>query len=312
MQNPIEIKEKILRTLRIKGPSIPVHIAREVGQSILFASAFLSELFAEKKIKQSNLRVGSSPVYFLQGQEPMLEKFSSHLKSREKDAFALLKEKKFLIDDEQEPAIRVALRAIKDFAVIFQKEDKLIWRYFTIPEDEFKKSEKIITTSVITQKENTLLPKLQQSDLAESAPRQPITSAGEPKLKEFSLNIFDKPRQKKEKPIKKIAKKKPSQNKNDKFFNRVKESLFQKNIEIIDIQSFSKDELVLKIRENNNEKLLLAYNKKRITETDLAKAHKKAQSLNLKYVIFNLGETPKKIDSLIAAVRNLDKIEKIE
>ena len=137
IQNPAEIKEKIMQVLMIRGPSIPVHIAKEIGQSILFTSAFLSELFSEKKIKQSNLRIGNSPAYFIQGQEFMLEKFSYHLKSREKDAFTLLKEKKFLIDEEQEPAIRVALRAIKDFAVPFQKNNKLIWRYFKIPENEF-------------------------------------------------------------------------------------------------------------------------------------------------------------------------------
>ncbi|MFC1682475.1 hypothetical protein ACFL0X_02575, partial [Nanoarchaeota archaeon] len=72
-------------------------------------------------------RVGSSPVYFLEGQERGLEGFSNHLKSKEKEAFDLLKEKKFLGDSEIEPAIRVALRAIKDFAVPFERDGKVIW-----------------------------------------------------------------------------------------------------------------------------------------------------------------------------------------
>ena len=102
--------------------------------SILFTSAFLSELLAEKRIKISNMKVGSSPLHFISGQETRLENFSQHLKSREKDAYELLREKKFLKDSEQEPAIRVALRAIKDFAISFKKNNVIIWRYFTASE----------------------------------------------------------------------------------------------------------------------------------------------------------------------------------
>lgn len=157
IQDTSELKEKIILVFKKRGPSLPVHVARETGLSILFASAFLSELLAERRIKMSNLRVGSSPVYFIHGQEIMLEKFSEYLKSKEKEAFLFLKEKKFLKDSEQEPAIRVALRAIKDFAIPFKikenlpkkfsgpqnssnfgENEEIYWRYFSIPEKEFK------------------------------------------------------------------------------------------------------------------------------------------------------------------------------
>ena len=62
MQNPLEIKQKILRTFRTRGPSLPVHIAKEINMSILFASAFLSELLSEKELKLSNMIVGSTPI----------------------------------------------------------------------------------------------------------------------------------------------------------------------------------------------------------------------------------------------------------
>lgn len=313
-QNAIEIKEKILRTLRIRGPSIPVYLAKEAGQSILFTSAFLSELFSEKKIKQSNLRVGSSPVYFIQGQEPALEKFSIHLKSREKDAFAIIKEKKFLIDEEQDPAIRVALRAIKDFAVPFQKEDQLIWRYFTIPEDDFKKEKEIVTPKIALQQPPIKKELELTAHLTNNLVKQVIE---QPTVSETSLDIFDKKQETKSKvktPARKksVIRKKTSQKKNDRFFDKVKEFLSEKNIEILDIQSFSKNDLTLRIKKNNEDKLLVAYNKRRITESDLTKAHKKAQSLNLRYIILNLGETPKKLDNLITAVKGLETIEKIE
>src|SRR3989304_2336466 len=141
MQNPDEIKERIISTLKSKGPSLPVHIAGEIKSSILFSSAFLGELVSEKKVKISHMRVGSSPLYFLVGQEPSLEKFFQHLRSKEKEAFLLLKEKKFLRDSAQNPAIRVALREIRDFALPFKKWEEVIWRYFLVPESEFKVKE---------------------------------------------------------------------------------------------------------------------------------------------------------------------------
>jgi hypothetical protein len=137
-QDPIRIKEKILSILREKGPSLPVHIANGTGLSILFSSAFLSELFSEKKIQISDMKVGSSPVYFLPEQKNMLENFSHHLGNKEKEAFNLLKEKKILKDKEQEPAIRVALRSIKDFAIPSTRGEEIFWRYFIFHEPESK------------------------------------------------------------------------------------------------------------------------------------------------------------------------------
>ena len=93
-QDTSKIKEKIIFTLRRRGPCLPVHIANEIQTSILFASAFLSELVSEKKIKMSYMKVGSSPIYFIPGQERHLERFSEHLKSKEKEAFLLLRERK--------------------------------------------------------------------------------------------------------------------------------------------------------------------------------------------------------------------------
>ncbi|MEJ2267485.1 MAG: hypothetical protein P8X70_00190 [Nanoarchaeota archaeon] len=135
-QDTSQIKNKIILTLQRRGPSLPVHIARETGLSMLFASAFLSELLSEGKIKISNMKVGNSPIYFINGQEPSLEKFSHHLKSKEKEAFSKLKEKKILKDKKQEPAIRVALRTIKDFAIPFEKDREIFWKYFIHNEKE--------------------------------------------------------------------------------------------------------------------------------------------------------------------------------
>ncbi len=288
VQDTSQIKEKIIFVFKKRGPSLPVHIAGETGLSMLFASAFLSELLSEKKIKLSFMKVGSSPIYLIQGQEPMLERFSQHLKSKEKEAFELLKRKKFLKDDEQVPAIRIALREIRDFAMAFKKDEEIFWRYFTIPENEF---------------EPPKVKPLEKAPQLEDK-KKPLEKTSEKQ----ELNIFDRQKTKKS-PVKKRTTAKKNK---DKFFNKVKEFLSGKSIEILDIENFSKTDLILRIKTKEEEKLLVAYNKKRISEADIIKAHKKATEFNLKYIILSLGEPLKKINNLIKAVQDLSGIEKVE
>lgn len=333
MRDALPIREKILLILRRKGPSLPVHIANELHMSMLFASAYLSELLSDKSIKISHMRVGSSPVYFIPGQEYGLERYSQHLKSKEKEAFLLLKEKKFLKDDVQLPAMRVALRAINDFAIPFKKDGEIFWRFFTTPESEFipKKSEQKTSQEMpITKEKPILLIGPTRSALikpdAESSISEPISQEVKPKLHK-TLNIFDdklkesekteelikkKTTKKKFKKSKTIKNKSPAKKQDNKFFLKVKEFLTNKGIEILDIEGFSKNDFTLRVNIKGEEKLLIAYNKKRIEETDIIKSHKKASDLNLNYIILSLGEPLKKLSNLIEAVKDLEGIEKIE
>ena len=321
-QDTLKLKEKIIETLKKRGASLPVHISNETGLSILFASAFLSELISERKIKTSNLRVGSSPIYFIPGNEFQLEKFSNNLKSKEKDAYLLLKEKKFLEDSIQDPAIRVALRQIKDFAIGFQNKGKIFWRYFLVPESEFKSKDVLNKTTIISEKQNNQsrekdisLRDSSQINITESNAKSQTSEQTKPISKtEKSLEIFDKKEEKTKpkKPVKKKAtKKKASQKKNEQFFIKVKEFLKQKQIEIIDIESFNKEDLILKVKSNEKEKLLIAFNKKRIVELDILRANKKAQEKNLPYIILSQGGPLKKLENLIGAVKNISSIERL-
>lgn len=325
-QDTTQIKEKIISFLKIRGPSLPVHIAKETQMSMLFASAFLSELLSEKKIKLSYMRVGSSPLYLVQGQEYRLENFSNFLKSKEKESFALLKEKKFLKDSEQEPAIRVALRSIRDFAIPFKNQDEIYWRYFTIPEEEFTSQIKIIPSQILPEKEKvfpekeTIIKPIttpKEKEMIKYHEQTPqITHEHSRDEKEVianiqnqkELEIFDKPHKKSEKKKSKQQKSK----KDDKFFNKVKEFLSKEAIEIINIESFNNNEISLLVKINGEENLLVAYNKKKITESEILKAHKKAMELNLKFIVIGLGGLPKKIESLINAIKDLSDIKKME
>jgi len=272
-QDTTEIKEKVIFALRKRGPSLPIHIAGEVEISPLFASAFLSELVSEKRIFISHMKVGNSPLYFLPEQEPLLERFAGHLKSKEKDAFMLLKDKKILKDVDQHPAIRVALRSIRDFAIPFRKGEDIYWRYLTVPEVEIKQT--------------------------------PVKQ----KKKEPELGIFEK---EKPKPKKAVKKRKTTKKKNDIFFNKVKEFLSNKSIFIVEVENLAKNELILRVKSKGKENLLFAYNKKRITELDIIKAGKKAKDLDLPYILLSKGGPLKKVENLLGAIKDLDSIETLK
>src|SRR3989344_1815917 len=142
MQKLLQIKEKILEVIRQRGPELPVRIASAIGNNNLFTAAFMSELVGEKKLKLSHMRVGSSPLYYIEGQEEQLQKYAEYLNHKEKEAFHLLKREVILEDSEQEPAIRVALRNIKDFAMPIQIQEnsqiKIFWKIHTMSNEQAK------------------------------------------------------------------------------------------------------------------------------------------------------------------------------
>lgn len=316
-QDTSSIKEKIINYIRLKGPSLPVHISKEINSDILFTSAFLSELLSEKRIKTSHMKVGSSSLNYLQGQEQKLENFSKYLGSKEREAFELLKDKSFLLDEEQQPAIRVALRAIRDFAIPFKKDEKIIWRYFTISENKFSPSPPVQKEVISPPKKEMIIPPAPNNQNIQK--KEDMPKPKEESVIKKALNIFDRPKEQissppKKESISKPKKKSPSKSnnkKNEKFFNSVKEFLNGKGIEIVDIQNFNKNDLILKVKENQEEMLFVAFNKKKILEGDVVKAAKKAEEQNLKYILASLGEPSKKMSSFIDAIKRMSTIEKI-
>ena len=286
VQDPNEIKESIISALKSRGPSLPVHIANEIKSSMLFASAFLGELVSEKRVKMSHMKVGSSRLYLLTGQEPSLENFSQHLRSKEKEAFLLLKEKKFLRDTAQSPAISVALREIRDFALPFKSGEEIVWRYFSVPESEFKIAEK---------------------KPLEIEVKKPAIATAEGEIQK-PLDIFSKEGKEEHK---KKPKKKRISDKENRFFASIKEFLSSNSIDLLDIKSLGKGEITLKIKDKGKEMLLVAYNKNKITENDIINASKKASKESLPYAIVGFGSPLKKIDGLIEALKGLSSIKKI-
>ena len=303
-KNPVEIRNKIISLMKIRGPCLPVHISRETNLDLLFSSAFLSELASESIIKISSMKVGGSPLYFLPGQEEQLEKFYTYLPGKEKEAFLLLKNKGVLEDIKLEPAIRVALRNLKDFSYpLVPKIDEktLFWKFHSLP---IEKASEIIENILELKK-----PKIEIKEIEKTLPETAKEKISEIEMKKpeekpeklKTLDIFDKIQ---EKP--KRARQSP-----ESFLNEIKNFLANKNIQILSQESYNKKEVVARVRVDNQDRLLIALNKKRINEKELVKAYKKALTHSLPYMIITRDFPPKKIKEFLDAGRNLKSIEKI-
>jgi hypothetical protein len=307
MDDALKIKEKIVSIIKERGPLLPVKISNEIHLSLLFTSAFLSELLSEKEIKMSNMRIGSSPLYFVNGQEPLLENFSSYLKGKEKEAFLRLKENKFLIDSEQEPAIRVALRQIKDFAYPFQHGELIVWRYFLIGESEFNQKEEKIKDEIIEE----IKEKQSEED----------NTIKEEKIEDKDSLILEKNEEKegkkktKQKKVGNTKKDDKNNKKDENFFNKIKEFLKKEGVELLDIINFKSDEAFLKVKKNDKEFIVIFLNSKKISEKEIIEINKKAGKMGIKegnYEIYFFGELSKKTQELINSIKRLEKIGKIE
>lgn len=286
--NTEETRKKIIEILKSRGPSLPVHIASPLGLSSIFAGAFLAELVREKIIKISNMKVGGSPLYFLQGQEVSLEKFHPYLPGKEKEAFLLLKKHKISKDSKQEPAIRVALRNLRDFAMPFSQDNEVWWRFHSITEreiiDMFEKPKKKIKQKV----------KLK--------PKEAVNLDKEKTLLDIGL---EKTKEKQKKP----------KTKSD-FVVKVIDFLNKENIEILEEVESKKKEFTGKIKIDSIlgkiNFLCIAKDKKRITENDLRLILQKAQGLKVPALVIYPEEINKKAEKYAETWSSLLKLKKLE
>jgi len=313
--NLSDIKARIVSFIKIKGPVLPIHIFKETKTTLLLSSAFLSDLVSEKTLKLSYLKVGGSPLYFLPGQEAMLENFHIHLPKKEQEAFKLLKDRKVLRDDEQEPAIRIALKNIKDFAMPFSvklRDSQLVfWQYFSLSEEDARKIISEMLESAYPEK-TIAEPKIEET--------QPVIIAEVPKIEqvieekpEIKITVESKSEEKTIEPIFKTeVKEKTKHQKPIPFLEQTKAFLISKNIEFLGVEKIAKKEIFIKIKQDGKETLLLALDKKKVDESDILKAYKRAQTLNLPYTILARGETSKKLKESIEAHKTMGNIEMLE
>ena len=294
----METREKIVEIVKRIGPVLPVQISKEVGMNILMASAHLAELTASKRLKISTIKVGGSPLYYLQGQEAMLQKFTSNMNDKEKKAYDLLEQEKILRDSEQQPVIRVALREIKDFAlplnVKYNDKTEIFWKWYLSQDEEVEK--------LIKAKLQILEKPLEKVIEEKKELKQEVVYKQTEKQKQIKETI-EKPKQ----PAEKIQKEKTKdrKQKEDNFLRDITRFLEKNKISIISTEVLKKNSEIDFIVEipsvvGNLQYYCKAKNKKKISDSDLSNAYVRGQLKKLPVLVLSSGEPSTKAQQMLA------------
>ncbi|MBI2541954.1 hypothetical protein HYV80_04550 [Candidatus Woesearchaeota archaeon] len=296
-------RDKILEFIKLKGPVLPVQIAKEIGSDILMASAHLAELTATNKLKVSAIKVGNSPLYYLQGQESMLQKFVSGMNDKEKKAYDMLQQGRALRDSELEPVIRVALREIKDFAVplnvTHDDSKEIFWKWYLESNED---AEKLIKSKL----------NIPEKPFENKIEEKPV----EKKIEERQLDLRQKEGVQKEDNPQTISKqpkekrKHHSKDNEDQFLKEINKFFEKNKISIITSEIIKKNseiEFILEIPSvvGNLQYYCRAKSKKRISDSDLSSAYVKGQMKRLPVLFISGGDLSEKAQGMMGKELNL-------
>ncbi len=274
------------------------------------ASAMLSELVSKNILKISHVKFGSTPLYYLPGQESRLQDFAKNLHEKEKRVYDLLMQKKILRDKIAEPVVRVALRNIKDFAVPLQVKIndnvEIFWKWYLLTNEEAAGIIKGIVKSDEPKKEVKPI----QETVVKKEQENPIEEKKEIKREELKKVVPEKEVKKEEK---KIFIDKTAE---DKFLNEVKRFFEKSNINLIEEKIVKKNsDLDLVIEVPSAVGSLIYYckakSKKRISDSDLSSAFVQGQLKKLPVLFLTKGELTKKAKEMLSKEFRNIKIKKI-
>lgn len=319
MLMPSDNSEKVLQTVKMKGPLLPIVIAKDFNVDTLIASAMLSELSSRKLIKISSVKVGGSPLYYARGQEYKLQNYYNQLNEKEKMSYDLLKDKKVLDEASLEPVIRVALKQIKDFAipVIVNNEglQKVFFKWYLTSQNEADDLIKSILKP--SEEKRPEIKVVKEEKPVEEKSLEEKRKIIEEKAKKIE---FDKERKK----LEELRKKEITQKKleveakeasslrsetsedepRDDFLEKIRKYCAEKGIEILDfriIKKRSEIDLIVKVPSavGTLEYYCKAKDKKKISEADLSSAFVQGQVKKLPVLIFATGDLNKKASLML-------------
>ncbi|MBU1204348.1 MAG: hypothetical protein KJ968_00250 [Nanoarchaeota archaeon] len=302
----MDSKEKIIQTIRIMGPVIPAQIAKVIGTDIMMASAVLSELVSKNILKISHVKFGSTPLYYLPGQESRLQDFAKNLHEKEKRAYDLLMQKKVMKDKLLEPVIRVALRNIKDFAIPLQVKIndniEIFWKWYITTNEE---AGRIIKEMVKLDKPKKEIKPVQET-ITSKEQEKPRKEQKEIKREELKERLPEK--EEKKTFIDKTAE--------DAFLNEIKGFLEKNNIELIEekiVKKKSDLDLVIEVPSavGSLTYYCKAKSKKRISDSDLSSAFVQGQLKKLPVLFLIKGDLTKKAKEMLSKEFKNIKIKKI-
>ncbi len=279
--------EKIYGVVKEKGPIMPLQIKKEIGDGdSMIIGAHLSQLINNKKIKITHVKQGSSPFYYVLGQEQKLEVLTQYLNEKDRRTYQLLKEKKILRDKTQEMLIRVSCRNIPDYAkqinVNINGVKELFWKHYLLSDEDAVQEIK----NFFKKKEDSAPVTSQPSQKNIQEQKKPVVKSETAQETRTAQKSLAEPTDKSE-----------FENKTRKFFE-------ENNIKIIEremIRKNSEYEFIISMQTpmGGSKYFLKARNKKKCNDGDLSEAYLRGTIKRLPTVFLTTGEVAKKsIDKL--------------
>jgi hypothetical protein len=226
------------------------------------------------------------------------------LKDTPKKAYLLLKEKKILDDAIQDPQTRVALRSLKDFAVMFNKEGRIMWKY-AFAKEEVEETEEEVEK---VKEDKTDLDSQTPEKNSDSQISEPSSPKKVEKTSEFLGGESETNDEKKVEPIFE----EDGQEEKEDLLTRVKQKLEKLNIKILEETDVKKRELKLLGRMQGNlgetEILIIAKDKKSLTEKDFEKIFEIIKQEKKLTLLFTTGEIAKKSIESYREYKNLIRV----
>jgi len=317
--------EQVIQFISQNGPVLPVQIAKRLETEILFASAILSDLTSRKRLKITRKPIGGSPLYYLPGQEALLEtRLYPILKQKEKEAYDLLKEKKIIWEKDLEPWQRIAFGDLKDFAVQLQVSldaNNIIkfWKFYLTSDVEANEQIKSLLENIKP---------LMQPSVEEQKPIQEPPPRIEPKKEEISTEMMDRLRKEiisevqaniKSQPKPQVIREEQIKEKVElagKLYSKIESFFLEKHIEIISKELIKKDkefDFIAAVPSNvgNLKYYIKAKDKPKINESDLSLALSEGHSKKLPTLVLAPAELTKKAQDLIKKHQGMLTFKKI-
>ena len=141
----MEYRDKILALVR-NNPVLPINVAKSLNVNTIMAGAMLSEMSGKGLLKISALKIGSSPLYYLPGNEVQLLNHLESMNEKDRRTVEKLKKEKVIRGSDADPLTQVSLAKIKDFArplnVAYQDKQETFWKWFDVPDTEAEENAK--------------------------------------------------------------------------------------------------------------------------------------------------------------------------
>ncbi|MBU0980719.1 MAG: hypothetical protein KJ709_07985 [Nanoarchaeota archaeon] len=291
-------QDEIVAFVKRHAPILPAKLAKEIGQPIIIASAMLSEIVDNKRLRLSALKVGGSPLYFAPGQEEKLLGFLSYLNEKDRRTVELLRQEKVLREDEQQPLVRVSLKVIRDFATPLDVQYKgstiRFWKWAFISNNE---AEPHIRKKLHISKAVHKVPAIQEPEQLAKKP-EPI-----PKRPEIQKKITP-------------VQKRPKKPTDDHFLQKVERYLQRNDIDVLSKEIIKKRfEVDLIVALPSTVGRLKYYckakQKKRVSDSDLSNAHVQGEVKKLPVLFVHTGDLTKKAKEMSQTVFANMSIRKI-